>query len=122
MIIRIKKPPDVKSGGQSVEKIEFAREAGILNPFFASALPRQKTLLSAQLCELSALPTMSAGSADASAEKSQRDFFDGPNRPMLSWAGFCVKLLREALFEVFQKVGVFLKRGNVRVILLYLLG
>ena len=75
---------------QSVEKIEFAREAGILNPFFASALPRQKTLLSAQLCELSALPTMSADSADASAEKSQRDFFDGL-KPRLFSAALIVK-------------------------------
>ena len=41
------------------------------------ALPHQKTLLSAQLCELAASPPASAGSADVSAEKSQRDFFDG---------------------------------------------
>ena len=35
--------------GKLVEKLRFAREAGFYNPFFASGLPRQKTLLSAQL-------------------------------------------------------------------------
>lgn len=49
-----------------VEKVDSAREAYILKPFFATGLLGQKTLQSAQLCELSELPTMSA---DASAEK-----------------------------------------------------
>ena len=30
--------------GQLAEKVNFACEAGVCNPFFASALPRQKTL------------------------------------------------------------------------------
>jgi len=35
--------------GQLAEKVNFACEAGVCNPFFASALPRQKTLLSQQV-------------------------------------------------------------------------
>ncbi len=46
----------------------------------ASTWPRQKTLLSQQVCELSASPTVSVRSWDVSAEKSPRDFFDGLRR------------------------------------------
>jgi len=58
------------------DKADFVREAGILNPFF-SQLFQGKTLLSAQLCELSAKQTMSAGGADASSEKSRWDSSNG---------------------------------------------
>ena len=46
---------------QTVEKLEFAREASFYYPFFATGFPGQKTLLSAQVCE-------------CSAEKPLRDF------------------------------------------------
>ena len=49
---------------QTVEKLEFAREASFYYPFFATGFPGQKTLLSAQVCE-------------CSAEKPLRGFFDG---------------------------------------------
>ena len=42
--------------------------------FFASGLPRQKTLLSAQVCELSAKPTVSARSVDVFCRKSRKTF------------------------------------------------
>ena len=72
--LEIIKARPIKDVPQLVEKVKFAREAGFLNPFFASALPRQKTLLSAQVCELSALPTMSARRADVPCRKSRKTF------------------------------------------------
>jgi len=38
--------------GQLAEKVNFACEAGVCNPFFASALPRQKTLLSVRAARM----------------------------------------------------------------------
>jgi len=56
--------------GQLAEKVNFACEAGVCNPFFASALPRQKTLLSQQVCVLAAKPPRRARGWDVSAKKS----------------------------------------------------
>ena len=74
--------PDIKTAAhqnrrQLVEKVAFACEAGVCNPFFASALPRQKTLLSAQVCGLSAKPTNRARGADVRRKSHFSDFFDG---------------------------------------------
>ncbi len=66
---------------QLVEKIEFAREAGFCNPFFAPGFPGQKTLLSAQVCGLSATPTNRARRADVRRKSHFSDFFDGLTGP-----------------------------------------
>ena len=81
LICKINDPENISVfSGQLVEKVFFAREAGILNQFFATGLPGQKTLLSAQVCELTALPSVSARRADVRRKSPFRDFFDGLGR------------------------------------------
>ena len=66
---------------QPVEKVAFACEAGICNPFFASALPRQKTLLSQQVCGLVAKPPRRARGWDVRQKSHFNDFLDGLKPP-----------------------------------------
>ena len=67
---------------QPVEKVAFACEAGICNPFFASALPRQKTLLSQQVCVLAALPPRRARGWDVRQKSPNGTFSPVSGAPL----------------------------------------